>query len=73
MMQFFLDNWVIIAAVFGSLAILVGPELLGRLTGLREQRATNRTLKVLLDLRSQSSSPSVKEAINEVIAEVLSL
>lgn len=72
-MQFFLDNWVIVAAVLGSLAILFGPELLGRLTGLREQRAANHTLKVLLDLRSQSDSPAVKEAINEVISEILSL
>lgn len=73
MIELIKDNWVIVAGVAASAAVLLGPELLKLAMWPFKRKPADNTVELLLELKTRLRGSEAEAAINEAIIVVLEL
>lgn len=76
MIELLKENWVIVAGVLASAAVLLGPEL-RKLPGLVlkpfKRKPADNTVELLLELKTRLKGSEAESSLNEAIIIVLEL
>ena len=73
MIELLKENWVIVAGVVASAAVLLGPELPKLAVWPFKRKPADNTVEMLLELKSRLEDPGAVAAINDAIIIVLEL